>query len=48
MFSEEVVRATYKLFNEKSTATGFVLEAEDGRKFLVSAAHVFDKMEGDE
>jgi hypothetical protein len=26
-FSEEVVRATHKLFNEKSTATGFVLAA---------------------
>ena len=41
------MRATHKLFNEKSTATGFVLAAEDGRNFLVTAAHVFEKMEGE-
>ena len=46
-FSEGMVLATHKLFNEKSTATGFVLEAEDGRRFLVTAAHVFEKMEGE-
>lgn len=47
IFSEEMVLATHKLFNEKSTATGFVLQAEDGRRFLISAAHVFEKMEGE-
>lgn len=39
--------ATYKLSNEESTATGFVLEAEDGRRFLVTSAHVLEKMAGE-
>ncbi|MFT4547137.1 MAG: hypothetical protein ACI9MB_001083 [Verrucomicrobiales bacterium] len=46
-YAEKMVLATFKIFNEKSTATGFVLEVEGGRQFLVSAAHVFEKMKGD-
>ena len=46
-YAERMVEATFKVFNEKSTATGFVLKTEDGRQFLVSAAHVFEKMSGE-
>ena len=46
-FAEKMVLATYKLYNEKSTAAGFVVEAEDGRHFVVSSEHVFRKMQGE-
>ncbi|MFT5465175.1 MAG: hypothetical protein ACI8UO_000262 [Verrucomicrobiales bacterium] len=45
--TEKLVLATYKLFNESSTATGFIVKTED-RSFLVTSAHVFEKMEGSE
>ena len=47
IFSEQAARATYKLFNEGSTATCFVLEDEGGQQYVVTAAHVFEKMSGE-
>ena len=46
-FAEKMVLATYKLYNAKSTATGFVVEVEEGRHFAVTSAHVFERMEGE-
>ena len=45
--AEEVVLATYKLINEKSTATGFVIDGSDGKRYVVTSAHVFEKMVGE-
>jgi len=47
-FAEKVVLATYKLFNETSAATSFVVEGKDGKRYLVSAAHVFENGEGEQ
>ena len=48
---ERLLRATYKIANEKSTATSVVIESprSDGstRKFLVTARHVLEAMVGD-
>jgi hypothetical protein len=52
--STELMKATFKLINEKSTATGFVLsrpseQDPDKTQFvLVTAAHVLETMTGDE
>lgn len=49
----DAVHATFKVFNEGSTATGFVVRvkpAADGqpaRYVLASAAHTFERMKGD-
>lgn len=45
--TEKLVLATYKLFNEAVTATGFIVKTDD-RTFVVSAAHVFEGMRGDQ
>ncbi len=53
-FDTELMRATCKLANEKSTATAFLLSqpgAGDSRKgsfLLITAAHVFEQMAGNE
>ena len=50
----DVVMATVRLMNPKSSATGFVLvrpktkEEQTGRLALITAAHVLEKAEGDE
>ena len=44
--TERLVLATYKLFNEASTATGFIIEKEETR-FIVTADHVLRGMRGD-
>lgn len=50
----DLMNATFKVVNKDSTATGFVLvsplapEAGQQELILVSAAHVFEKMSGDE
>lgn len=49
----DAIGATYKLYNENSTATGFMVRvkpAVDGAKaeyVIVSAAHTFERMKGD-
>lgn len=49
----DAVQATYKLYNEASTATGFIVRvkpAADNVKaeyVIVSAAHTFERMKGD-
>lgn len=48
-FNTQLMRATVKIAHDKSTGTGFVLSAADGKKFvLVTAAHVFELTPGDE
>ena len=50
----ELVRATYRIENSKSTGTGFVvrLDAADdsavGRQLLITAAHAFERMDGEQ
>lgn len=44
-FASEILHCTYKLFNEKSTAT-CVLVSHEGAVYIATAAHVFEKMEG--
>ena len=48
-FATRMLEATYKLFHEKSTATCFLVtrEAPDQSVYLVTAAHVLDRMEGE-
>lgn len=48
-FGPRMVRATHKLFNPKSTGTCFLLheEGKPERPLIVSAAHVFEKMNGE-
>lgn len=47
-FNSLMMRATVKISHEKSTATGFVLTAVAGQKFiLVTAAHVFEQANDD-
>lgn len=48
---EQLILATYKLFNEKSTATCLVVarpgkEEKKAARFIVTAHHVFDQMRG--
>lgn len=44
-----MMRATVKLVHNSSTATGFILAAPEGNKFiLVTAAHVLEQTHGDE
>jgi Trypsin-like peptidase domain len=49
--AEKLVLATYKLANDSSTATGTVYQRETGEGksqcFLVTAAHVFERMKSD-
>jgi hypothetical protein len=53
-FHTELMKATFKLANDKSTATAFILTRPDPDKrkrtqfILVTAAHVFETMAGDE
>ena len=48
-FSTQLMRATVKISHDKSTGTGFVLSAADGKKLvLVTAAHVLELTPGDE
>lgn len=51
-FATLMMRATVKLSHERSTATGFVLRQSrpdnGSRSILVTAAHVFEKMTGDD
>ena len=44
------VRATFKLFNEASTATCFLVHRDEApeKPILVTSAHVFEKMKGEE
>lgn len=50
----ELVRATYRVENSKSTGSGFVvrLDAPDssavGKHLLITAAHAFEKMDGEQ
>ena len=45
----QVMEATFKLFNKDSTATGFLIRpVAGGSVVLVTAAHVFKRMSGDE
>ena len=48
-FATGMLEATYKLFHEKSTATCFLVtqEAPDQKVYLVTAAHVLERMEGE-
>lgn len=46
-FARQAVLITVKLTNAKSTATGFILTRDDGRRVLVTAAHVFERASGD-
>ena len=47
--AERIVQSTFKLFNKSSTATCFLVHLEDApdEPIIVSAAHVFERMEGD-
>ena len=48
-FNTQLMRITVKISHDKSTGTGFVLSAADGKKLvLVTAAHVFELTPGDE
>jgi V8-like Glu-specific endopeptidase len=47
--STQMMRATVMITHDTSTATGFVLTANDSGQFmLVTAAHVFEKTRGDQ
>lgn len=46
-FPRQAVQITVRLANTKSTATGFVLTRSDGNQVLVTAAHVFERAEGE-
>jgi len=47
-FLTQITWATVKITNPGSTATGFLVELPTGSWVLVSAAHVFSTMKGDE
>ena len=47
-FLTQVTWATVKITNPGSTATGFLVELPSGAWVLVSAAHVFSSMKGDQ
>jgi predicted methyltransferase/V8-like Glu-specific endopeptidase len=47
-FDTQMMRATVMISHEKSTGTGFILAAADGKFILVTAAHVFDSTPGNE
>ncbi len=46
-FPRQAVQITVRLANTKSTATGFILTRDDGTRVLVTAAHVFERAEGE-
>ncbi len=47
--AELILHSTFKLFNSESTATCFLIHQEDSpdNPVIISAAHVFEKMQGD-
>jgi hypothetical protein len=44
----DAVLATFKIANSGSTATAYLIRLEPDRRVLVSAAHTFEKMKGDD
>ena len=45
----QLMRATFKIMHEKSTATGFILKKNNEEKhILITAAHVLNNTPGDE
>jgi hypothetical protein len=48
-FTTQLMRATFKITHEKSTATGFILKKNNEEKYiLITAAHVLSNTPGDE
>jgi V8-like Glu-specific endopeptidase len=44
----QMMRATVKISHSSSTATGFILTAQDGKFMLITAAHVLESTHADE